>query len=287
VHEYALPRTIERAFGDLRRLAEQLAAAERELVVVATDASPADGSPDERDYELVYSSRTTPPEELAQAILASAAISALVLPLPVGSRVATDGSWVRNLPLAHAYARPDVQRIVAFRYIPRYPTIGVGMLARLRRRLERFGRVPPVKAFIAELRAAEAREQRGEPGHLPEMILRLARASIVRNTVLEERLADEKDESIRELARLREDLDQLLARSEAGAELREAVAERFTAARFPFRHERAIPRVMVRGTAEEVSLEPGFRDQQPWTREAKQMLIARGYELTDEQLRHH
>jgi predicted acylesterase/phospholipase RssA len=284
VHEYALPRTIERAFGDLRPLAEQLAGAERELVVVATDASPADGGPDERDYELVYSSRSTPPEEMAQAILASAAISALVLPIPVGSRIATDGSWVRNLPLGHAYARPEVGAIVAFRYIPRYPTLGVGMLVRLRRRLERFGRVPPVRAFIAELRAAEDREGRGEPGHLAEMMLRLARASIVRNTVLEEQLADEKDESIRELARLRDDLDELLARSAAGAELREAVAERFAAASFPFRHDRAIPRVMVRGTAEEVSLEPGFRDQEPWTREAKRMLIARGYELTDAEL---
>lgn len=124
-HEYALPQSVARAFGDLRPLAEQLAAAEPELVVVATDASPPDDRPDERDYELVYSARRTPPGELAQAILASAAISALVLPLPVGDRVATDGSWVRNLPLAHAYAHPGVRKIVAFRYIPRYPTIGV------------------------------------------------------------------------------------------------------------------------------------------------------------------
>src|ERR671934_1397637 len=81
VHEYALPRTLERRYGDLTALAEELTAAERELVVVATDASPSDGRPEERDYELVYSSRTTPPEELAQAVLASSAISALVLPL--------------------------------------------------------------------------------------------------------------------------------------------------------------------------------------------------------------
>src|ERR671937_3310736 len=40
VHEYALPRTLERRYGDLTALAEELAAAERELVVVATDASP-------------------------------------------------------------------------------------------------------------------------------------------------------------------------------------------------------------------------------------------------------
>jgi predicted acylesterase/phospholipase RssA len=281
VHEYELPRTLERRYGDLTALAEDLAAAERELVVVATDASPTDGRPAEHDYELVYSSRSTPPEELAQAVLASAAISALVLPLRVGRRVATDGSWVRNLPLAHAYTRPEVRSIVAFRYVARYPTIGVGMLERLRRRLERFGRVPPIRAFIAELRAAEERHGRGEPGHLAEMILRLARAAIVRNTVLEERLADEADQSVRELARLRRDVDELLADASARDEVREAVGTRFDAARFPFQHERAIPRLMVRGTAEEVSLEPGFRDQQPWTKEAKRMLIRRGYELTD------
>jgi predicted acylesterase/phospholipase RssA len=287
VHEYALPRTLERRYGDLTALAEELAAAERELVVVATDASPSDGRTEERDYELVYSSRTTPPEELAQAVLASAAISALVLPIRVGGRVATDGSWVRNLPLAHAYARPEVKAIVAFRYVAKYPTIGIGMLERLRRRLERFGRVPPIRAFIAELRAAEERHERGEPGHLAEMILRLARASIVRNTVLEERLADEKEESVHELARLRRDVDDLLADAAVGPELREAVIARFETARFPFQHDRAIPRLMVRGTAEEVSLEPGFRDQQPWTKEAKRMLIARGYELTDLELRLH
>jgi predicted acylesterase/phospholipase RssA len=281
VHEYALPRTLERRYGDLTALAEDLAAAERELVVVATDASPADGGPDEHDYELVYSSRTTPPEELAQAVLASAAISALVLPLRVGGRVATDGSWVRNLPLAHAYLRPEVRSIVAFRYVARYPTIGVGMLERLRGRLERFARVPPIKAFIAELRAAEERHGRGEPGHLPEMILRLARASVVRNTVLEERLADETDQSVHELARLRRDVDELLADASVPDEVRKTVAARFGDARFPFQHERAIPRVMVRGTAEEVSLEPGFRDQEPWTREAKRVLIHHGYELTD------
>jgi hypothetical protein len=119
------------------------------------------------------------------------------------------------------------------------------------------------------------------PGHFAEMILRLARAAIVRNTVLEERLADEADQSVRELARLRHDVDELLADASVPGEVREAVAARFDAARFPFQHERAIPRLMVRGTAEEVSLEPGFRDQQPWTREAKRMLIRRGYELTD------
>ncbi len=50
-------------------------------------------------FERAYSSRTSPPAEMAQAVLASAAISALVLPLAVGDRIGTDGSWVRNYPL--------------------------------------------------------------------------------------------------------------------------------------------------------------------------------------------
>jgi predicted acylesterase/phospholipase RssA len=254
---------------------------------VATDASPGEPGVDVRDYELVYSSRHTPPEEMAEAILASAAVSALVLPRRVGSRIATDGSWVRNFPLAHAYARPGVRMIVGFRYLPQYPTLGTHGLARMRRRLERFGRVPPVKALIAELREAEERESRGEPAHLPEMIVRLTRAAIVRNTVLEERLADEKDESIREYAGLRHDLRKLVAEGVRSrrdrARLLEALEARLDAARFPFRHDRAIPRAIVRASVGEVSLEHGRSST--WTVEEKRALIRRGYELADEELR--
>src|ERR671938_613320 len=67
---------------------------------------------EERDLlELAYSSHTTPPDVFAQAVLASAAISALVLPLRVGDRIATDGGWVRNFPLGYAYDRPEVAAI--------------------------------------------------------------------------------------------------------------------------------------------------------------------------------
>ena len=288
LHEYALPKTIETRFGDLEEVARELRGAEIELVVCATDATPAQETLDTRDYELVYSSRHTPPAEMAQAILASAAISALVLPVRVGTRIATDGAWVRNYPLAHAYRRPGVRQIVAFRYVPRYPALGAAGLRRLRERLERFGRVPPVRAFVSELREAEARDARGEPAHLPEMILRLTRAAIVRNTVIEERVADETDESIDELRRLNEDVRTLIRASVRSKRdrlrLETAVAERFETARFPFRHYRAIPRITVRGSVEEVSLEPGFRDQQEWTVEAKRALIARGYELADAEL---
>jgi predicted acylesterase/phospholipase RssA len=288
VHEYALPATIADRLGDLAELARELRDAEIELVVCATDASPAESGPDLRDYELVYSARDTDPQEMAEAILASAAISALVLPRRVGRRIATDGAWVRNFPLAHAYARPEVGMIVAFRYLPHYPKIGTTGLVRLRERLERFGRVPPVRAFIEEIREAERRDARGEPGHLPEMILRLTRASIVRNTVLEERLADEKDASIHELQGLRADLADLVRRGVRSrrdrARLLDAIERRFDATRFPFGDDRAIPRVMVRGSVAEVSLDHGRADAE-WTEDAKRALIARGYELADRELR--
>ena len=285
LHEYALPQTIAERFGDLTEFARELTLADREVVVFATDASPGPVGPDTRDYELVYSSRRTDPETLAQAILASAAISALVLPVRVGDRIATDGAWVRNFPLAHAYARPGVRRIVAFRYIPQYPTIGTSALVRLRKRLARFGRVPPIRAFVAELEEAEARDARGEPGHLPEMILRLTRAAIVRNTVIEERLAAEKDQSIHELARLRADVRELVARNVRGRRDRARVLaeldDLFGAANFPFRHDRAIPRITVRAAAEDVSLDAGRREGHEWTEDAKRTLIRRGYELGD------
>ena len=80
---------------------------------------------------------------MAQAILASGAISTLVMPVRVGERIATDGGWLRNYPLAHAYHRPGVELIVAFRYLPRTRR-STRPLATIRRRLGRFSRVPPV-----------------------------------------------------------------------------------------------------------------------------------------------
>jgi len=283
LHEYALPRTIAERLGDLVELARTAAASPIELVVIATDLTndAHEGSP----YELVYSSRSTRPETLAEAVLASAAISALVLPLRVGDRIATDGSWVRNYPLGHAYDHPEVGLIAAFRYEPRYPSLGADGLASFRRRLERFGRVPPLKAFVSDLREAEERSRRGEPAHLAEMIVRLARVAISQNTRVEERLADDKDRSLDELAALRQDVEALVrAHTNDGDALVDALRERFAAARFPFRHDRHVPRLTVTATAGELSLEPGFRSQRPWTEDAKRALIARGYEATAAEL---
>ena len=140
-------------------------------------------------------------------MLASAAISALVLPLPVGDRIATDGGWVRNFPLGDALDAPGRLTSPSASATSR-ATRGSGSaaLARMRRRLNRFRAVPPVRAFIAELDEAEARQLRGEPVHLGDMVLRLMRVAIQRNTALEERLADERDEVDQELDALRADV---------------------------------------------------------------------------------
>jgi predicted acylesterase/phospholipase RssA len=288
LHDYALPRTIENRLGSHVELARDIAAAEIELVVVATDVTADADEHGTNPRELVYSSRDTPPEIFSQAVLASAAVSALVLPLRVGDRIATDGGWVRNYPLGYAYDHPEVETIIGFRYLPDYPPFGTAGLVRLRRRLERFRRVPPIRAFIAELTRAEERAARGEPAHLVDMIVRLMRVSILRNNALEERSATEKDESIRELASLRADVLALVREHVGGSRPREraaqAIDERFAAAQFPFRHDRLVPRITVHAAAGEVSLDPGFRNQKPWTEEAKRTLIARGYELADREL---
>jgi predicted acylesterase/phospholipase RssA len=276
LHDYRLPETVARAFGEPELIGAALASAPIELVVLTTDLT--DGNDGADGYEVATSSRTAPPAELAQAIFASSAISALVLPLRVGERISTDGSWVRNYPLGYAYAQPAAKLIAAFRYLPRYPQMTAAGLASLRRRLERFGRVPPIRAFVAELREAEERAERGEPAHLGDMIVRLARVAVMRNTLLEERTADEKDQAIRELAALRRDV--LALAGDRAAE----VDARFAAARFPFGANRIVPRVTVHGSSEGISLDPGWRSQKPWTEADKRRLIARGYELTDDAL---
>ena len=67
-----------------------------------------------------YPSHSTAPETMGRAILASAAISGLVLPVSVDGVIATDGGWVRNFPFEHAYRNPEVAAIAAFRYVPSY-----------------------------------------------------------------------------------------------------------------------------------------------------------------------
>ncbi len=280
LHQYALPGTIAERLLEPLELARALADAPIEVIVFATDVSEGE----ESSYELAYSSHATPPETMAQAVLASAAISALVLPLPVGDRIATDGGWVRNFPLGCALEHPGVELVVAFRHVPTYPHLGTEPLVRLRKRLQRFRAVPPVRALISQLEEAEARERRGEPVHFGDMLLRLMRVAIQRNTALEERLAAERDAACRELESLRSDVVRL-AREHARPGRRDraarAVEERFARTGLP----RAVPHLVVRGTAGSDSLEVGFRATSDWTERSKRALIARGWAAADEQLR--
>ena len=280
LHEYALPATIAERLLDPLDLASSLADAPIELVVFATDVSEGD----EGTYELTYSSHQTEAETMARAVLASAAISAVVLPQPVGDRIVTDGGWVRNFPLGCALDRPEVELVVAFRYVPHYPHLGVESLVRLRRRLHRFRAVPPVRAFIAELDEAEAREQRGEPIHLGDLMVRLMRVAIQSNTALEERLAAEREDAIRELSELRADLVRIAgehARPGRRTRAARAVEERFARTALP----RSVQRITVRGSGGAESLEQGFRGHGEWTEHAKRALIARGYAAADAELR--
>jgi predicted acylesterase/phospholipase RssA len=285
-HDYRLPQTVAERIGDLVPLARELAEAPIEVTVFATDVSNDSVGQGARMYELAYSSKTTPAETMAQAIIASAAVSALVLPRPIGDRIATDGAWVRNFPLGPAYDQPGVELIVSFRYVPNYPRFGVENLVRFRRRLERFPRIPPVKALIAELREAEERVERGEPAHWADMIVRLMRVAIQQNTALEERSARDKDEALAALAQLREDVSTIARREggRRGERLARTIDERFSSAKFPFLGDRLIPRIAVQSSAGEVSLETGLRNPQPWTEAEKRLLISRGYSLLDDVL---
>ena len=55
---------------------------------------------------------------------------------------------MRNFPLGHAYEQPGVELIVSFRYLPKLPADAGRGLERLRRRLERFPKLPPLRALV-------------------------------------------------------------------------------------------------------------------------------------------
>ena len=285
LHDYMLPSTVAERIGSPAELGDALASSEIELVVYATDVSDYPQADEARDFELEYSSRTSEPDVMGRAILASAAISGLVLPITLDGRVATDGGWVRNFPFEHAYRNADVATIAAFRYVASYPPTSAAYLERARERLERFRAVPPVRALLAELRLAQERAARGEPAHYGELIVRLMRVAFARNAVVEERIAHERDTSVDELRRLQEDVTQTALAAAAPWRrrgLREELDARFAAARFPFRHHRHVPALVVRATAGDVGLDPTFKGDTPWPVELKRALIDRGYALTDE-----
>jgi predicted acylesterase/phospholipase RssA len=287
LHDYTLPKTVADRIGSPAELGAALAAATIELVVYATDVSDYPEGDQERDFELEYSSRTAEPEVMGGAILASAAISGLVLPIALDGRIATDGGWVRNFPFEHAYRNPAVAAIAAFRYVPSYPPTSAAFLERTRERLERFRAVPPVRALLAEVRLAQERAARGEPAHYGELVTRLMRVAFARNAVVEERLAGERETSVAELRSLREDVTRAAVDAAVPwrrSKLRGELDSRFAAAQFPFRHDRHVPTLIVRGTPGADGLDPTFRGENPWPIARKLALIGRGYTLADEAL---
>jgi len=284
LHDYTLPTTVADRIGAPEELGAALAAAEIELVAYATDVGGYPEGAGLRDFELEDASRRTEHEVMGGAILASAAISGLVLPIRLDGRIATDGGWVRNFPFEHAYRNPDVAEIAAFRYVASYPPTDAAYLERTRERLERFRAVPPARALLAEVRLAQERSSRGEPAHYGELIVRLMRVAFARNAVVEERIAEERDTSVRELQRLHEDVIETTVAAAAPWRRRRLQADlesRFAAARFPFRHDRYVPALVVRGTAGDASLDPTFRSETPWPQNLKRALIDRGYQLTE------
>ena len=285
LHDYTLPDTIAERIGGPDELGTALAAADVELVVFATDVSEHLEPDTARHFELAYSSHSTPPETMGRAILASAAVSALVLPVRIDDTIATDGGWVRNFPLEHAETNPEVHSVVAFRYLASYRPTDIAFLGRVRDRLERFRAVPPVRALLAEVRLAEERSRRGEPAHYPELIVRLMRVAIARNTVLEERLSRDRDASAHALRSLRDDVIHAAAAAAPPwrrRRLRSDLGELFAEASFPFRHERPVDRIVVRATPGDDGLDPTFKGL--WAQESKLALIERGYQLTDDEL---
>ena len=66
--------------------------------------------------------------------------------------------------------------------------------------------------------------------------------------------------------------------------LRSALETRFNEARFPFRHDRFIPRFTVRGSIDGAGLDPGLRTQPRWSSDDKRLLIRRGWDAADAQL---
>ena len=148
-----------------------------------------------------------------------------------------------------------------------------------------FGQFRPYAALLAEIRLAEERARRGEPAHYPELIIRLMRVAIARNTVLEERFSSDRGASTAELHRLRDEVIESAVQAAPPWRkhaLRAELEGMFSAARFPFRTDRSIDRLIVRAAPGEGGLDPTYRGE--WDEATKLGLIERGYRITDEAL---
>ena len=189
LHDYTLPETIAERLAPVERAGARGRPRRRSSSSCdVTDVT--DGELDERHaFERTTRAAIDAARRDGRAVLASAAISALVLPLRVGEMIGTDGGWVRNFPLGHAYDNPDVERDRRLPLrLPRHPrSSGENLVAAAAP-----ARAVPRRAAGAgaDRRARGgrgARRSEASPRTSPEMIVRLMRVTIARNTALEER----------------------------------------------------------------------------------------------------
>ena len=262
-------------------------ASEIELVVFATDLTNHAEEGETRHYELAYASHSTAPETMGRAILASAAISALVLPVTVDGVIATDGGWVRNFPLDHAYRNPRGRRdrrLPLHRELPpdrpRVPRADARAARAVPRGSSRPGaaRGDPPRRGAGRARRAGALRGADRPSHArrdrAEHRARGAARGRPRGVGRRAPRAAGETSSRRRSPRRRPGAGGGSARSSNGI---------FASARFPFRHDRHVPTLIVRGTPGEDGLDPTFSGE-PWPEERKRGLIERGYRLTDAEL---
>ena len=288
LHRYALPDTVAERLGDPVELARRVQAGPRELTVVTIDIGLSAGSAEaENPFERAFSSRDETAETLADAIFASAAISTFVLPLRIGQGVYADGGWVRNFPLAYAYAEPRAQAIVGCRYRASPSGFSGRGLHSWHERMSRLARVRVARGVTAELRDAIERHERGEPMHLVDTIARLSHIAVYRNSDLEVHRADERDRSLLALDAVRTQMRTAIGSATRGRRRTELLREldnAFESADFPFAHSRVVPRLVVDvatpdGTRLDITRRPG-----PWSDEAKLSLARHGRRVTEEAL---
>ena len=191
LHDYTLPTTVAERIGSPEDLGYALADAEVELVVYATDVSDYPHGDEARDFELEYSSHTSPPEVMGAAILASAADQRPRAPeharrqgcdgrrlgaeLPLRARVSQPGgrcdrsvqicgelsAHERCLPRADTRAARAVPRSAARSRAPRGSAVGAGADdARRARALRRADRAPHARRVRAQCRRRGADRSR-------------------------------------------------------------------------------------------------------------------------------
>ena len=288
LHRYTLPETVAERLGDPVDLARRIGKGPRELTVVTIDIglSPESGR-SEDPYERAFNSRRDTPEAFAEAVFASGAISTFVLPLRIEESVYADGGWVRNFPLAYAYREPAVQRIVGARYrASALGFTGTGLHS-WQHRMSRLSRIKVARGVAEELQSAIDRQSRGEPMHLIDTISRLSHIAVYRNSDLEVQLADERDQALRALHDVREQLRQAISGSTRGSrrvDLLGALDEAFDTADFPFKRSRVVPRLVVDLAVPEGVRLDVTRRRLTWSDEDKIALIDHGRRLTEEAL---